>query len=112
MSNFQEVNRKQAFNGLVQEVILETSKQYIDVESYLDEMMEYLQPQKDKMIQANGRGILIGEVDKVRSCTQLMKTVDYDDEDNWFSWHDDADHDDDEIQVNLHSGKLQIQNRD
>ena len=57
MSNFQEVNRKQAFNGLVQEVMLEPSKQYNDLELYLDDLVEYLHPQMDKMLQSNGRGI-------------------------------------------------------
>ena len=55
--NFNEVNRKQAFNGLVQEVILEPSKQYNDLELYLVDLVEYLHPQMDKMLQSKGRGI-------------------------------------------------------
>ena len=56
---FTEVNRKQAFNGLVQEVILEPSKQYNDLESYLDELVEYLQTQMEKMLRAKDRGIQV-----------------------------------------------------
>ena len=41
-TTFTEVNRKQAFNGLIQEVILEPTKQYIDFESYLHDLVEYL----------------------------------------------------------------------
>ena len=42
-----------------------------------------------------------------------MKIVDDDYEENWFRCHDDDDDDeDDETPVYLHSGKLQIQNRD
>ena len=45
--------------------------------------------------------------------TPLMKIVDYDDDENWFRYHDDGvDDDDDETPVYLHSGKLQIQNRE
>ena len=57
-TTFSEVNRKQAFNGLVQEVILEPRKQYNDLELYLDDLVEYLHPQMDKMLQSKGRGIL------------------------------------------------------
>ena len=81
---FTEVNRKQAFNGLVQEVILEPSKQYIDLESYFDDLVEYLQPQMDKMLQSKGRGLQFWWSVQVRYSTPLMKTVDYDDEENWF----------------------------
>ena len=44
--------------------------------------------------------------------TPLMKIVDDDYEENWFRCHDDDDDDDDETPVYLHSGKVQIQNRD
>ena len=46
----------------------------------------------------------------------LMKNIDYDDEENWFHSHDDGtdDKDDEEYEtsVYLHSGQLQIQNRE
>ena len=116
MSNFQEVNRKQAFNGLVQEVILEPSKQYNDLELYLDDLVEYLHPQMDKMLQSKGRGIQFWWSVQVKYSKPLMTTVDNDEEENWFRCHDDDDDDDededDATPVYLHSGKLQIQNRD
>ena len=112
-TTFTEVNRKQAFNGLVQEVILEPSKQYNDLELYLDDLVEYLHPQMDMMLQSKGRGIQFWWSVQVRYSTPLMKIVDYDDEENWFRCHDDDDDDDDdETPVYLHSGKLQIQNRE
>ena len=56
-TTFHQVNRKQAFDCLVQEAVLVPSKQYTDLESYMDELVEYLQPQMDKMLLAKGRGI-------------------------------------------------------
>ena len=56
-TTFTEVNRKHAFNGLSQEVILLPSKHYSDLESYMDDLVEYLQQQMDKMLQSMGRGI-------------------------------------------------------
>ena len=43
-----------------------------------------------------------------------MKTVDYDDEENLFRCHDDDDADDEEYEtpIYLHSGELQINNRE
>ena len=43
-----------------------------------------------------------------------MKTVDYDDDENWFRCPDDDADDDEEYEtpVYLHSGKLQIKNRE
>ena len=90
-TTFTEVNRKQAFNGLIQEVILEPSKQNLDLESYFDDLVEYLQQQMDEMLRTNGRGIQINWSVQVRYSTPLMKTVDYDDEKNWFRCHDDDD---------------------
>ena len=116
MSNFQEVNRKQAFNGLVQEVILEPSKQYNDLELYLDELIEYLNPQMDEMLRATGRGIQFWWSVQVKYSKPLITTVDNDEEENWFRCHDDDDDDDededDATPVYLHSGKLQIKNRE
>ena len=42
---------------MVQEVVLLPSKQYTDLESYRDAMVEYLQPQMDEMLRAKDRGI-------------------------------------------------------
>ena len=49
-TTFQEVDRKQAFNGLIQQVDLEPSKKYSDLELYLGDLMEYLHPQMDKFL--------------------------------------------------------------
>ena len=110
-TSFNEVNRKQAFNGLVQEMILEPSKQYNDLELYLDDLVEYLHPQMDKMLPANGSGIQLCWSVQVKYSTTLMKTVDYEDDENWFGCGHDQDNDD-EKPVYLPSGKLPIPNRE
>ena len=52
----------------------------------------------------------------MKYCTPLMKTVEYDDEENWFMCEHDEDDDNedeyDETPVYLHSGKLSIPNRE
>ena len=107
---FHDVERKQAFDGVVQEVLLEPSKQYNDLELYLNDLMEYLHPQMDKMLSAKGRGIIFWWSVQVNYNAPLVKDVDEDDEEQWFDLHDD---DDDEVRpVYLHSGKLQIPNTD
>ena len=53
-TTFSEVNRKRALNGLLQEVILEPTKQYIDLESYSDDLVEDLQPLIYKNFQLKG----------------------------------------------------------
>ena len=40
MTTFDEVDRKQAFDGFAQQVILEPNKQYTDLELYLNDLME------------------------------------------------------------------------
>ena len=95
-TTFHDVNRKQAFDGLVQEVVLVPSKQYTDLESYMDDLVEYLQQQMDEMLRAKGRGIQFYWSVQVKYSTPLMKTVDYDDEENWFRCHDDDDDDEEE----------------
>ena len=65
----------------------------------------------DTMLQSKGRGIQFWWSVQVKYSTPFMKTVDYDDEENWFRCHDDDD-EDEVTPVYLHSGKLQIQNRD
>ena len=44
-STISEVNRKQAFEGWIQEVALEASKQYNDLEFFLDDLIEDLRPE-------------------------------------------------------------------
>ena len=77
---FHEVERKQAFEGVVQEVLLAPSKQYNDLELYLDGLMEYLHPQMDKMLRAKGRGMVFWWSVQVNYNTPLAKDVEEDDE--------------------------------
>ena len=95
-------------------MILEPSKEYNDLELYLDDLVEYLHPQMDKILHSKGRGIQFWCSVQLKYSTPLMKIVDYDDEENWFRCQDDYDDDDDEdaTPVYLHSGKLRIQNRE
>ena len=113
-TTFQELNRKQAFDGLVQEVVLLPRKQYTDLESYMDDLVEYLQPQMDEMLRAKDLGIQFNWSPHVKYSTPLMKIVDYDKEENLFRCHDDDDEKKEEYDtpVYLHSGKLQIKNRE
>ena len=114
-ATFNEVNRKRTFNGLIQQIVLVPIKQYTDLESYMDDLVEYLQRQMDEMLRTKERGIQFSWSVQVRSSTPFMKTVDYDNEENWFRCHDDDDDDADDEQYEtpeyLHSGKLQIKNR-
>ena len=95
VTTFHEVERK-AFGGIAQEVLLEPSKQYNDLELYLDDLMEYLYPQMDEMLRAKGRGIIFWWSVQVKYNRPLVRDVDYDDEENWFLCHDDDDDDDEE----------------
>ena len=56
-TTFSEVNRKQAFDGWMQEVALEASKQYNGLELYLDDLIEYLRPEMEKMLDGKDGGI-------------------------------------------------------
>ena len=76
----------------------------------MDELLEYLQPQMDQMLRAKDRGIQFCWSVQVKYSTPLM-TVDYDEEVNWFRCHDEDD-EEYETPVYLHSGKLQIKNRE
>ena len=79
----------------------------------MDDLLEYLDTQMDRMLQSTGRRIQLWWSVQVKDSTPLMKTVDYDEEEKWFRCPDDDDDhdDDDETPVYLHSGKLQILNR-
>ena len=113
-TTFNEVNRKQAFDGLVQEVVLVPSKQYTDLESYMDDLVEYLKPQMDEMLRAKDCGIQFYWSVQVNYSTPRMKTVDYDEEENWFRCQEDDanDEDDNETPVYLHPRKNQIKNQE
>ena len=45
-TTFLEMQRNPAFDGFVQEVLLESRKQYNDLELYLHNLMEYLSTHK------------------------------------------------------------------
>ena len=47
-----------------------------------------------EMLQRNGPGIQFNWSVQVKYSTPIMKTLDYDDEENWFRCHDDDDDDD------------------
>ena len=89
MTTFHEMERKQGFGGFGQEVPLEPGKEYNALELYLDDLMEYLYPQMEEMIRGKGRGIIFWWSVQVKYSRSLMKTVDYDDEENWFRCQDD-----------------------
>ena len=90
----------------------ERSKPYTAFELYLDDLMEYLRPERDKMLRAKGRGIQCNWSVQVKYSTPLMETVEYDEEENWFRCHDDDLDEEYETPVYIHSGKLQIKNRE
>ena len=107
---FSEVNRKQAFDGWMQEVALEASSQYYDLEMYLDDLTEYLSPQMEKMLDGKDGGILFWWSVRVNYNRPWARDVDEDDEEDCFGLHDDED-EDHAMTVYLHSGKLQVRNR-
>ena len=94
--------------------MLGPSKQYTDLESYIDDLVEYLQPQMDEMLRAKDLGIQFNWSAHVKYSTPLMKTVDYDNDENWFRCHEDDDEQEEEYEppVYLYSGNLQIKNRE
>ena len=113
-ATFNRVDRKEAFDGLVQEILLEPSKQYTDLESSLDNLVDYLHPQMDEMLRAKGRGIQFSWSVQVNYSTPLMRTVDCDDENFFACAHveDDDEDADEKAPVSLHTGNLQIPNRE
>ena len=58
MANLREVDRKQAFGGLVQEKVLDPSKVYHDLELYFQDPMIYLYTEIDRLLRAKGPDIL------------------------------------------------------
>ena len=85
------------------------------MESIFDDQVEYLQPQMDEMIRAKARGIQFNWSVQVKYSQPSMKSIDYDDQENWFRCHDDDDDDDDEeyeTPVYMHWWKLQIKYRE
>ena len=109
-TTFHEVERKQAFDGLIQQVDLEPIKKYNDLELYLGDLMEYLHPQLDKFLKVEGPGIFFWWSVQVNYNPPLVKDVDEDEEEHWDDEHDDEDDDDDDMEnpVYLHTGKIYI----
>ena len=51
------VDKQLAFDGLFQQVDLAPTEHYNDLELYLSDLVEYLEPQIDKILEAKARGI-------------------------------------------------------
>ena len=97
--NFSVVEMKKAFGDMIQEVYLEPSKQYIDLERYLFDLTEYLQPELAKNLGDTDAGIY------------LFLSVDVKYYNPWQRHgNDDDDELDDDEPFTLHSGKLHIKN--
>ena len=97
---FSLVEMKQAFGGMIQEVDLEPSKQYIDLERYLFDLVEYLQPELVKNLGESDGGIY------------LFLSVDVKYNNPCQRYGNDDDEFDDDEPFTLHSGKLYIKNLD
>ena len=97
---FSLVERKQAFVGMIQEVDLEPSKQYIDLERYLLDLMEYLQPELAKNLGDSDGGIY------------LFLSVNFKYYNPWQRYGNDYDDELDDEPFTLHCVKLYIKNVD
>ena len=110
MPPFSEVNRKQAFDGWMQEVALEATSQYYDLEMFLDDLAEYLRPEMEMMLEGKDGNILFWWSVRV-NYDDPRGDVDEDDEEDCFGLNDDEDDEHQGMSVYLHSGKLQVRNR-
>ena len=97
-TTFHEVYRKQAFDGLIQEVDLEPSKDSNDIELSLAELMEYLHTHIEMFLQKK-RGIFFSWWVEVKDKTPLMKDADAGDKDNWFDQDDDEEDEHDDLET-------------
>ena len=86
-TTFIELNRKQVFNGLVKEVLLEPRKPSTVLDSYRDDGMEYLGTEMDKILRAKGRGTQFCWSVQVKTSTTLLKTIDYDEEESCVAYY-------------------------
>ena len=57
MAAFRELDRKQAFDDWMQQVDLEPNKNYKDLDLYLEELLEFIQPPMEKILKAKDRCI-------------------------------------------------------
>ena len=83
-TTFHELDRKQAFDGLIQQEDLEPNKKHSELELYLCDLMEYLHPQMDKFLKVEGPGIFFWWSVQVNYNPPLIKDVKEDDEAHWF----------------------------
>ena len=111
MPSFNEVNRKQAFDGWMQEVALESTCGYHDLEMFLDDLADYLRPEMEKMLEGKDANILFWWSVRVNYYDPRASDVDEDDEDDCFGLNDDEDDEHQGTSVYLHSGKHQVRNR-
>ena len=58
MPTFNEVNRKQAFDGWMQEVALESTCGYHDLEMFFDDLADFLRSEMEKMLEGKDVNIL------------------------------------------------------
>ena len=62
MAAFRELDRKQAFDGWIQQVDLEPNKNYKDLDLYLEDLLEFIQPSMEMIL-------------RVKSCIFLWLSV-------------------------------------
>ena len=111
MPSFNEVNRKQAFDGWMQEVALESTCGYHDLEMFLDDLADYLRPEMEKMLEGKDANILFWWSLRVNYYDPWTRDDDEDDEEDCFGLNDNEDDEHQGMSVYLHSGKLQVRNR-
>ena len=109
---FSEVNRKQAFDGWMQEVALEATCDYYDLEMFLEDLADYLRREMEKMLEGKDANILFWWSVRVNYNRPWARDDDdEDDEEDCFGLHDDEDDEHHGTSVYIHSGKLQVRNR-
>ena len=99
IATFRVVDKQQAFDGLIQQVDLAPTEHYNDLELYLSDLVEYLQPQIDKILEAKARGIFFWLSLQVNYNQPLDRADEQESED------------DEGSPAYLHTGKLYITNR-
>ena len=105
---FSEVNRKQAFDGWMQELALEATCGYYDLEMFLEDLADYLRPEMEKMLEGKDANILFWWSVRVNYNRPWAIDVGVD---GCFGFPDDEDDEDHAMTVYLDSGKIQVRNR-
>ena len=108
------MDRKQSFNGFVQDVLLEPSKESNDFELDFDDLIEELYRKMDEILRPNRRAVLVCWSVQGKNSARLMMNVDWDEEENWIGCGDERDVDEDleTSAVYLHRRKLHKAIRD